>query len=49
MTYTHFKDSYRRQGPAIPGSRVYERLKPLRTDIECYYGLANENSHKWNQ
>ncbi len=49
MTYTYFKDSYRKQGPATPGSRAYERLKPLRTDIECYYGLANENHHKWNQ
>ncbi len=42
MTYTHFKDSYRRQGPATPGSRVYERLKPLRTVIERYYGLAKK-------
>ena len=40
MTYTHFRDSYRKQGSATPGSRVYERLKPLRTGIECYYGLA---------
>ncbi|HDY67599.1 hypothetical protein LCGC14_1564820 [marine sediment metagenome] len=42
MTYTHFKDSYRKQGSATPGSRVYERLKPLRTGIECYYGLAKK-------
>ncbi len=49
MTYTHFKDSYRKQGSATPGSRVYESLKPLRTGIERYYGLANENRHKWNQ
>lgn len=33
MTYTYFKESYRKQGPAVPGSRVYERLKPLRTGI----------------
>lgn len=38
-TYTRFKDSYRKQGPAVPGSRVYKRLKPLRTGIERYYGL----------
>ena len=23
MTYTYFKDDYRRQGPAVPGSRLY--------------------------
>lgn len=46
MTYTHFKNSYRKQGPAVPGSRVYERLKPLRTGIERYYGLVKENRYK---
>lgn len=46
MTHTRFKDSYRKQGPAIPGSRVYERFKPLRTGIERYYGLAKENRYK---
>ena len=46
MTYTRFKDSYRKQGPAVPGSRVYKRLKPLRTGIERYYGLAKENRYK---
>jgi hypothetical protein len=45
MTYTYFKDTYRRQGPAVPGSRLYERLKKLRTGIERYYGLTKENRY----
>jgi hypothetical protein len=45
MTYTYFKDDYRRQGPAVPGSRIYERLKKLRTGIERYYGLTKENRY----
>ncbi len=40
ITYTYFKDDFRRQGPAVPGSRLYERLKILRTGIERYYGLT---------
>lgn len=46
MTYTYFKDSYRKRGPAVPESRVYKRLKPLRTGIERYYGLAKENRYR---
>ena len=46
MTHTRFKDSYRKRGPAVPGSRVYERLKPLRTGIERYYGLVKENRYR---
>lgn len=45
MTYTYFKESYRRQGPAVPGSRPYEQLKKLRTGIERYYGLTKENRY----
>ena len=45
MTYTYFKDDFRRQGPAVPGSRLYEHLKPLRTGIERYYGLIKENRY----
>jgi len=45
MTHTYFKDDFRRQGPAVPGSRLYERLKPLRTGIERYYGLTKENRY----
>ena len=45
ITHTYFKDDYRRRGPAVPGSRVYERLKKLRTGIERYYGLTKENRY----
>ena len=45
MTYTYFKDNYRKKGPAVPGSRIYERLKRLRTGIERYYGLTKENRY----
>lgn len=45
MTYTYFKDSYRKQGPAVPGSRLYGRLKKFRTGIERYYGLTKENRY----
>ena len=45
MTYTYFKDDYRRQGPAVPGSRLYEQLKKFRTGIERYYGLTKENRY----
>jgi len=45
MTYTYFKNDYRKQGPAVPGSRTYERLKKLRTGIERYYGLTKENRY----
>jgi hypothetical protein len=27
ITHTYFKDDYRRQGPAVPGSRPYGQLK----------------------
>jgi hypothetical protein len=45
MTYTYFKDSYRRYGPAVPGSRIYNHLKKFRTGIERYYGLTKENRY----
>jgi hypothetical protein len=45
MSHTYFKDDFRRQGPAVPSSRLYERLKPLRTGIERYYGLTKENRY----
>ena len=44
-TYTYFKEDYRRKGPAVPGSRLYERLKKLRTGIERYFGLTKENRY----
>jgi len=45
ITHTYFKNDYRRQGPAVPGSRPYEQLKRLRTGIERYYGLTKENRY----
>ena len=45
MTYTYFKDGYRRYGPAVPGSRIYKYLKKFRTGIERYYGLTKENRY----
>jgi len=45
ITHNYFKDDYRRQGPAVPGSRLYEQLKKLRTGIERYYGLTKENRY----
>ena len=45
ITHTYFKDDYRRQGPAVPGSRLYEQLKKFRTGIERYYGLTKENRY----
>jgi hypothetical protein len=44
--YTHFKDSYRKYGPAIPSTIIYKRLKPLRTAIEREYGLIKENRYR---
>jgi hypothetical protein len=46
ITYTKFKDSYRKYGPAIPGSIIYRKLKPLRTAIERNYGLVKENRYR---
>jgi len=44
--YTHFKDSYRKYGPAIPTTLIYKRLKPVRTAIEREYGLVKENRYR---
>jgi len=46
MTYTYFKDSYRKFGPATPGSAIYAKLKKYRTGIERYYGLVKENRYR---
>ena len=45
IAHTHFKNDYRRQGPAVPGSRPYQQLKKFRTGIERYYGLTKENRY----
>ena len=44
--YTKFDDSYRKYGPAIPGSTIYKKLKPMRTAIERNYGLVKENRYR---
>lgn len=46
MTYTYFKDSYRKFGPATPGSMIYRKVKRYRTGIERYYGLVKENRYR---
>jgi hypothetical protein len=46
MTYTYFKDSYRKFGPATPRSFIYQKLKKYRTGIERYYGLVKENRYR---
>ena len=44
--YTHFKNSYRKYGPAIPDSVIYKKLKPFRTAIERGFGLVKENRYR---
>jgi hypothetical protein len=46
IKYTHFKDSYRKFGPALPTSVIYKHLKSYRTAIEREYGLVKENRYK---
>ncbi len=46
IRYTKFKDSYRKYGPATPGSLIYKKLKPMRTAIERNYGLLKENRYR---
>jgi hypothetical protein len=48
-TYTYFRQGHRKFGPAVPGSRLYKYLKPMRTGIERYYGLAKENRYRMEQ
>lgn len=46
MTYTYFKDSYRKFGPAAQGSFIYEKLKRYRSGVERFYGLVKENRYR---
>jgi hypothetical protein len=46
IRYTKFDDDYRKYGPAIPGSMIYKKLKPMRTAIERSYGLVKENRYR---
>jgi len=43
IRYTRFQDGYRTHGPAIPGSHIYQKLKPLRTVIKRNYGPVKKN------
>lgn len=40
--YSHFKDSYRKYGPAIPIALIYKRPKSVRITIERKHGLVKE-------
>jgi len=44
--YTHFKNSYRKYGPATPDTIIYKKLKPFRTAIERGFGLLKENRYR---
>jgi len=44
--YTHFKDSYRKFGPATPDTIIYKKLKRYRTAIERGFGLLKENRYR---
>lgn len=44
--YTHFRDGYRKYGPAAPNTIIYKKLKPFRTAIERGFGLVKENRYR---
>ena len=46
ILYTHFRDGYRKYGPAIPNTIIYKKLKPFRTAIERGFGLVKENRYR---
>jgi hypothetical protein len=43
---TYFNDGYRKFGPAVPHSLIYQKLKPFRTGIERTFGLVKENRYR---
>ena len=43
---TYFEDGYRKYGPALPHSAIYQKLKPFRTGIERTFGLVKENRYR---
>jgi len=45
-SYTHFRDSYRKYGPATPTTIIYKKLKPFRTAVEREFGLVKENRYR---
>lgn len=42
---TYFQDGYRKYGPAVPHSFIYQKLTPFRTGIERTFGLVKENKY----
>jgi hypothetical protein len=44
--HTYFADGYRKFGPALPHSLIYQKLKPFRTGIERTFGLVKENRYR---
>jgi hypothetical protein len=44
--HTYFIDGYRKYGPALPHSLIYQKLKPFRTGIERTFGLVKENRYR---
>jgi hypothetical protein len=49
ICHTYFTDGYRKFGPALPHSAIYQKLKPLRTGIERTFGLVKENRYRMEQ
>jgi len=43
---TYFNDGYRKYGPALPHSLIYQKLKPFRTGIERTFALVKENRYR---
>lgn len=46
VSYTYFKDSYRKFGPTLPNSNIYTKLNRYRTGIERTFGLVKENRYR---
>jgi len=49
IDHTYFTKGYRKYGPALPHSLIYQKLKPLRTGIERTFGLVKENRYRMEQ
>jgi len=43
---TYFTDGYRKYGPALPHTLIYQKLKPFRTGIERTFALVKENRYR---
>jgi len=46
ICHTYFADGYRKYGPALPHSAIYQKMTPLRTGIERTFGLVKENRYR---